>query len=430
MLVAVVVAGLAIRLVLLPSAGFAGDIDQFVAWVGHIADVGLARAYDTNLSFGPVMVFIWWILGVLDPSLANATSSADPAVRAMMKLPAIAADLALAGLAWYALAWHRGWATIAVAVILLHPAIWFVSAWWGTYDSVYTAFGVAAFVLAVRGRDFLAVIALVLAVMTKPQAAPLAVPLAAWFLARPGWGVTAPPPIAVRLRRLVGLAAAALGALVVLWLPFIAANGPANYAYWLARYQGEFYALLSISAWNPWWVMQEVLAGGKYILDSTAVLGPLTFRLVGYLVTAVLLVYLALCVARRPTARVLALSLAAASLVAFQFLTTMHERYAFAVLPMLVFALDDRRIRWVTAAFSATFVGNMVSAAEDYLGIVPLHGPITVVGSVVNVACLGFLLLELQRGTRQPESPAVINGAEQEALNVPALRAPDRARDG
>ena len=410
---AVVIAGLAIRIALLPAAGFVGDIDQFVAWVGHIAHAGLPNAYDTNLSFGPVMVFVWWFLGLVDPSLADAVNSADPAVRVVMKLPAIAADLALAGLAWYALRSRPGWATIAVAVLLLHPAIWFVSAWWGTYDSVYTAFGVAAFVFAVKGRDLLAVVALVLALMTKPQALPLAIPFAAWFLARAGWASAGALAIARPMRRLVVLAVGALATVALLWLPFLAANGPANYLAWLGRYQTEYYTVISISAWNPWWVVQEVLTPGDFIFDTTTV-GPLSFRFIGYAVTGALLLWVGACVARRPTPRVLAIGLAAAALVAFEFLTTMHERYAFAVLPMLLFVLDDRRIRWLAAIFSATFFLNLLSATEHLLGLLPFHGPLTIIGSMVNIACVTFLLIELVRASRQDAPGAIINEVAQE----------------
>jgi hypothetical protein len=200
---------------------------------------------------------------------------------------------------------------------------------------------------------------------------------------------------------------------VVLWLPFLAANGPANYVSWLGRYQNEFYTVISISAWNPWWMVQEVLTPGNFIIDSTAVVGSLSFRLLGYALTGVLLLLVGICVARRPTPRVLALGLAAAALVAFEFLTTMHERYAFAVLPMLLFVLDDRRIRWLAAIFSVTFFLNLLSATEHLLGLLPFHGPLTVVGSAVNVACVTFLLLELVRASREAEPAAIINDAGQ-----------------
>jgi Gpi18-like mannosyltransferase len=408
---AVVIAGLLVRIALLPTPGYVDDIDTFVGWVGDITRSGLGHAYDTPLSFGPVLVFIWWILGLVDPAIVAAASSSDVGVRVAMKLPAVAADLAMAGVAWWALRQRPGWATAAVALLLLHPAIWFVSAWWGTYDSVYAAFGLAAFVLAIRGRDSLAIVALVLAVMAKPQAMPLVVPFAAWFVARAGWrDPDGRPAVGQAVRRLASWAIVGVGTLTLLWLPFLAADGPTHYLASLGQYQGETFALLSISAWNPWWILQELLAGGKYITDSSVLIGSLNFRVAGYLLTLAGLMVVGLCVARRPTARQLALGLAASAMVAFQLLTTMHERYAFAVLPVVAFLLDSRRMRWFIAAFGTLITLNLVSPTDRYLGVlVPFHGPVTIVGSALAFVAMVFLVAEVIRGSRQPEEVSVIN---------------------
>jgi hypothetical protein len=414
---AVVIAGLAIRVALLPAGGFADDIDQFVIWVGHISRAGLAHAYDTPLSFGPVMVFVWWLLGLVDPAIVSSGSGADLGVRMVMKLPAVAADLALAGVVWWGLRQRPAWATAALALVLLHPAVWFVSAWWGTYDSVYAAFGVAAFVFAIRDRNGLAVVMLVLAIMAKPQAAPLAFAFGAWFLARAGWrapdGSAAPGRAIGRLFVWGGVA---LATLFALWLPFLAAAGPTKYLAALALYQGETFAVLSISAWNPWWILQELLANRNYITDSSALVAGVSFRLIGYILTFASLAAIAVFVVRRPTPRQLALGLAASVLVSFELLTTMHERYAFMVLPLVAFLLDERRMRWFATIFGVIITLNLVSAPHQYLGeVLPFHGPLTVVGSVLCFAATLFLVVELIRGASQPEPRSVVNEAAMEA---------------
>ena len=97
--------------------------------------------------------------------------------------------------------------------------------------------------------------------------------------------------------------------------------------------------MLSLRAWNPWWLVQELGAGGGFVADTTQVLGPLTFRHLGYAVTALLAAVVFVAVYRRPTPEQLALGLAAISLAAFVGLTTMHERYAY---PAFVFLLLPR----------------------------------------------------------------------------------------
>ena len=54
-IVVVLVAGIVIRVALLPAQGLKGDLDQFVLWVHGIAVNGLGNAYEQNLSFPAVM---------------------------------------------------------------------------------------------------------------------------------------------------------------------------------------------------------------------------------------------------------------------------------------------------------------------------------------------------------------------------------------
>ena len=77
-LIAVFVAGIAIRIALFPGTGLKGDIDQFVVWVNHIAVNGLGNAYDQNITFGPVMAYIWGALAAIEPAFRTATDSSDP----------------------------------------------------------------------------------------------------------------------------------------------------------------------------------------------------------------------------------------------------------------------------------------------------------------------------------------------------------------
>jgi len=389
-----------VRIALWPSAGLVGDLDQFVLWVHGIATTPFSHAYDQNLSFPPVMAYIWGALAALEPAFKAVTTSADPAIRAIMKAPASIADLVLGGLiAWHLRATPR-WAVAGALLVLLHPAVVDLSAWWGQYESIYVVFGVLAFVLAVRGHSLFAAAALGIAVTTKPQALPFLVPFAAWFLARDGW--------------LGAVRAAIVGAAVIalLWLPFIPAGGIAGYARNLAAYQGDIFAILSLRAWNLWWLVQELLAGGSFVSDQGAVLGPITLREVGY--GLALLGELAVfgLVYRARTPKALAFGLAAAVLVAFSFLTTMHERYAFGVLAFLPLAFPDRRALVLSIAFGVVFTLNLLAAVPPTPAIaaaVPLGGAVGVVGSLAILAILGVVVAMLRgEATHATERPILM----------------------
>jgi len=239
-----------IRAVLWPTQGLKGDLDQFVLWVHGIAVNGLGNAYDQNLSFPAVMAYIWGVLALIEPAFRTVTDSADPWIRTLMKIPASVADVGMALLLVYAFRSRPLWAVVAAAVVMLHPAIIDVSAWWGQYESIYLLFALAAVIFAVNGHDLVAAAALAICLMTKPQALPFVLPFAAWFWAHGGW------------REIARTAAVGLAVIVVIWLPFIPAGGPLNYLGNLAEYQNSIFPILSLNAWNVWWILQIVAVGG------------------------------------------------------------------------------------------------------------------------------------------------------------------------
>lgn len=394
--------GVVVRRLLWPTPGLVGDLDQFVVWAHGVATQPLGHAYDQDISFPPVMVYLWALLAAIDPALRTATSSADESIRAIMKAPATFADLALAGVvAWHLRATPR-WAALGGALIVLHPAVLDTSAWWGQYESIYVLFGAIAFVLAVRGHSLAAAAALAIALMTKPQAVPFSVPFAAWFLARDGW------------RGALQAGAVAAVVIAVLWLPFIAAGGIGNYLGNVAAYQGGVYSILSLRAWNPWWLVQQLLAGGSFVSDQGAMLGPLTLRHVGYGLAALGEVAVFVLVYRRPTPRALAFGLAASVLVAFELLTSMHERYAFGAIAFLALALPDRRALALSLVFGAAFTLNLLAAAPPTPAIgaaLPIDGLLGVAGSIAMIAVLGVLIAILREPARAAATPPWAAGA-------------------
>ena len=405
-LAAVVVAGVLIRLVLLPTDGLRGDIDQFVGWAHALAVGGLGTIYSGTpvgpVAFGPVMAYVWAILVAVQPALTTVTDSADPGIRALMKLPAALADLGLAAIVVFALRDRPRLAIAGAAAILLHPAVIYVSAWWGQYESVFLLFGLGAVVAAINGRNGLAAALVAAALMTKPQALAFVLPFAAWFWAT-GFASAGVRGGAMALLRagLIGLVT-----LVVLWLPFLPAAGPLRYVEGLGMYQADVFRILSLNAWNAWWLLQEA-AGGHFLADDTAVLGSLAPRHLGLIATAALSLVVAAAIGRAPRPKVLILGVTASVLVVFTFMTQMHERYAYAALIVPVLLLSDRPARWWWLAFGATFFLNLVAAAppSPRVGaLLPVWGPLGLSGAVAMTA-LCFWAVILTRKASLSASP-------------------------
>jgi hypothetical protein len=364
----------AVRWLLLPTPGLPDDLDQFVLWAHGLALNPLGRAYDMNISFPPVMVYIWWVLAATEPAFRTATNSADPAISVLMKLPATLADFGLAAGVAFALRSQPRWAVVGFVAILLHPAVIDVSAWWGQYESIYVLAALVAWLLAVRNHGGFAAVALAVAIMTKPQALPFLVPFAAWYAARYG------------VARSIRFAAIGAATVAVLWVPFVAAGGPLNYLRNLSEYQNGIFAVVSIRAWNPWWLFQTAYGDGSFIADSAAIAGPFTLRIIGLVITAILEALVFVAVYRHPTPRTLALGLAASTLVAFAALTTMHERYAFGALIFLALWLPERRVRLTWIVFGIALTANLLAAIPPTALIrqlLPIDGALGIVGSVV-----------------------------------------------
>lgn len=422
----ILIAGFAVRLLLLPTEGLRGDLDQFVGWVHHIATDGLATLYSGTdagpVTFGPVMAYVWATLAAIQPAFATVTDASDPAIRALMKVPASLADFGLAGLVAWVLRARPTWAVAAAAAVILHPAIFYVSAWWGQYESIFMLSGLGAVIAAINGRPGLSAALVAVSLMTKPQAIPFLVPFAAWFWAS-GYADGAVRGGVLALAR---AGAIGLGVIAVLWLPFLATGGPGNYLGNLGTYQNEIFNVLSLRAWNPWWLLQEAAAGGDFIRDDAAFAGPLTLRHLGYFVTVILSLVIGWAIVRDPRPQTFILGLVASVLVVFTFMTQMHERYAYAALIFLVLLLPDARMRWRWIGFGIVFSLNLVAAippSAEIAAILPVSGALGIAGSVL-LSCITVVILRSMVGRSSPRDP----GDEREREQRQRVDVPEQVR--
>lgn len=404
-----------IRAWFLPAPGLAGDDDGFLRWVRFIGNAGLARAYDQPISFPPVIPWIWWLLGSVAPGIRSQVEQ-DPQALSLLKLPAVLADFGMAAIVGWSLRSRPRWAVAGVVAILLVPAVWYVSSWWGQLESLYVLPMLVAWFLVTRGHLSWAAVAIGVGLMAKPQALPLAVPFAGYYLSRAG---------------LVGSIRGALIAaatVVALWLPFIPWNGPAHYLTALGTYTGQF-SFLSLRAWNPWWILQESAAGDRLVTDTITIAGPLTLRWVGILVAGLVEVAVFVSVWRRPSAAGLAWGLAAAALAAFVALTTMHERYSYPVLIFLILAWPNRLAIGTWLLLAVTVSLNLIAAVPPgYYGpgsVIPVGGLLGLAGSVAMTVALVAVLWGLRHvPPDSPPSAAATSGAPPGA---PALSPPPAA---
>ena len=323
--------GIGVRMWVWPARGLAGDVDQFVLWVHGIAVNGWPNAYDQNLSFPAVMAWVWGALAWLEPAFRTVTDASDPAISALMKLPASIADLGIAvAVGW----WFRDkpWAAVAaMGAVLLWPATWYVSAWWGQYESIYVLPAVLAVLAARGGRPSLVAALVALSLMTKPQALPFIVPFAAWFLATQGLAGIDQGRAGGRARcaSSSGSRSSRRAARRTTWATSPSTRtasstcsrcGRGTRGGWSRSWPP---AVTSCSTPRRSWGRSRSGRSGSWSPGSW----PLVVFAGVY---------------RRPSPQGLALGLAAITLVAFVSLTTMHERYAYPAFVFLLMAANSR----------------------------------------------------------------------------------------
>jgi hypothetical protein len=157
---------------------------------------------------------------------------------------------------------------------------------------------------------------------------------------------------------------------------------------------------------NPWWILQVVAAGGAFIRDDVAIIGPLTLRHVGNLVTAVLSVLIGLAIVRDVRPRTFVLGVAASVLAIFTWMTQMHERYAYAALIIVLLLIPDRAVRWMAAVLGVVFTLNLISAVPATPAIeaaLPVAGVLGIAGSVAMVALSIWALRSLAVDRTKPQ---------------------------
>jgi hypothetical protein len=353
--------GLAARfllaLVVFPMSGYTGDVGLFWQWAQSLAAHGPGTFYASTASanYPPGYLYVLWGLGIVG----------NPA---LLKVPPMLADIAIAAMA-YALAsrWRGPRAGIvAAALFLFLPVSWYDSALWGQVDAVGTAVALAALLLLIDGWSEAALTAAVLAVLVKPQyaiALVVIVPvLVRRHLLRIGSGPQ--PFLGPRLARLdrglggllhdqgpkrlaTSVALAGIAALVVI-LPFdLATFAPASLAdvpviaqaaglIGLFGRLGSEFSVLTANAYNPWALVGDpslasiaATGSGSWTADSLQVVAGLPAVVVGGALLAGIGLVVAVGLLARDGLVPILLGFTILALTFFAVPTRVHERYLF-----------------------------------------------------------------------------------------------------
>ena len=402
-----------LRIVLSAHPGYIPDIGLFQTWAEKGAVSGMAFIYDTHVpgeptDYPPLIPYMYIAAAKLMYWLTG-TYTHNWTFRALMKIPAIASDLALVVGSYAVLRpiYGEKRARLAAALLAFFPATWFLSAMWGQTDSVYALILTGAIVAIAARRLSLAGALAGMALLTKFQAV-------AYFPLFAGL-------VVVEWRRIHAFALGAFGAMAAIVLPFIITGKLTEVGRAYSHAFGA-YPLVSIDALGIWNVF--FLGRGDKVGDAGTFSG-ISYKAIGLLLfgtaAALLMAWLVLRLRERRDSlgfreRLELTSTCAAvfSIAFFTLPTQIHERYFF---PFLIFALPWALANRVngslyTALISVFFLNILaVFLAEPHYGYPYWGAPaLKTALSIVFISVAAIVVFRMLKIPNRVPSMSVASG--------------------
>jgi len=401
-LVFLLLLALGLRLWLAPMRGPVHDIAQLKEWTRTaVTGSPLALYSESTANYPPLALLPLAGVGALYRLFSPEFDLSSPGLTALIKLPAIAADLLTAVLI-YRLVWretgHGRPALTWAALYAFNPAVWYTSAWWGQLEALYTLCMVLSLGAAAGGRTGRAWGWLAAGVLVKPHAGIIAPVLLVASWRGGGWRALARGGLAAAAVLVLVLAPLAwVGQLPALWAQLRASAGQQGF--------------LTMNAHNLWYLLSLgkgsfAARGHSPITDTQSLVGPFTGWQIGLALLGAwcLLVCAALWRRSRPGLAPPDLYLPAVALALgfFTLPAEAHERYLFPVLaPLALIAPNSRLARRLYTGLSLTLFLNLLWVDPA----VPLPGFAEELGwgvpvALANTAALAWMGRALIRSGR------------------------------
>lgn len=265
---------------------------------------------------------------------------------AMLKLPAIFADI---GLAWIIFKFTKEIANekkakLASVIFLLNPVVWYNSSLWGQTDSIINFFAIFGFYLLLARRLAFAMLAMAASLYFK---ASLLIFLPIFLLI--AWRQK------YRLKDYLLSVLPSIMLIVLTSLPF----SKGNIFLWLFylykdKVIGQQMQVITANAFNIW-----AAIAGIHEKPHSLPLGPLSYGDWGLLAFALFYLPLLYLVYKKQDCKTVVVVLLLASLSSFMLLTNMHERYLYpAFAPFTIIAVS---MPWVLPFYIGFSIVNLLN---------------------------------------------------------------------
>ena len=370
-----IILGLAVRLLVM-FHDYSFDVNNHIAWAKDLHLSGFGNFYNTQSSevyaslypnYPPLAMYIfylayplpkliysvfWWlnIHIPLFPSQLMFPIQERFFLAAMMKVPGILADF---GIAWLVYLFvqklkfnevrKKQLLIVGPALVLLNPAFFYNSAYWGQIDAIPVFFTLLSVYLLVHTkRSMLSTLCFTLGLLVKPTTIVFMPVYLFMWIKKNGLNKFA---VALLINNLVFC--------VAMW-PFLGKADAifAPYQIYLHRIiEAQSIAFVTNGAFNAWAIVTQL----QGIKDTSVFLFGVPYAIWGYLITSmgIVMIIRKLLTKSKADNQKVYYALFLSALVSFLFLTKMHERYTMLILPFLLLAaLKDKNLMKWYAIFS------------------------------------------------------------------------------
>ena len=356
-------------MVLVPNPGFEADMSFWKSWGLAPYDHGLVWSmFNTNNNYPtPFAYLLWFITGIYslfaNPHNYNEFwSNTNLLFLTLMKLPAVLADLGIAGvLLWFTK--KTPWGIILASLYLFSPLSIFDSAVWGQVDSLGVFLFLIAVIFAITKKPFLAGMFYMIALMTKLQNM-IYGPLFFLFI----WQL-------LGLKELIKAIAGSVLFFFLLNIEFLLSGNMARVITSLTV-NYDYFPYLSLNSYNIWWLVAK--GNGMGISDKILTVGIINAKTMGLILFAsTYLLTVVNQLKKGASSFFLSLTLVVGAFFFFQ--TESHDRYLF---PAFVFGLfwiigfvnehltiKERTHFWTTSIFQNTVIGYILFTILYFLNL-------------------------------------------------------------
>lgn len=384
-----------VRLPYMTGVGHTFDLTLFATYGKLVNEIGLFQIYVyPPVDYPPLYLAV---LGIID-TLAKLLGSSPPTVLStievfLFKVPPVLGDMLIIALAYTWLKSKQIPARMTWFILILlalYPGMILNSAWWGQFESLYTALLILSLIALEQDKPLASWAFWAFGLIIKFQSIVLLPLLVAHTLRQ--WGSN-------RLLQGVGISSVIFAGAIALFVVGSGWSG-AGRPYTSTT---SSYPYITVNAYNFWYAI--TLGQGNMRPDGQAFLSVLTYKQVGLALLGAYTLWLCIIIWRQIDHPRLFVWAAALFLGFFMLPTEIHERYLYPAAILIVLATaQQRRLLVVGIGLALTLAFNLLAVTEPlpFFGgmIHPTSVWLTVFVALANVV----LFLTVTFECRRPQS--------------------------